>query len=57
MWLRGLSLVRISIMVILTTALWLKYNFQGGQCYCVVIAPIVVMAITTQLKLDAVFSH
>ena len=44
-------------MVILTTAALLKDNFEGGQCYCVVMAPIVVMAIATQLKIDAVFSQ
>ena len=38
MWLRGLWLVRISIVVKLTTALWLKYNLKGGQCYCVVMS-------------------
>ena len=54
MWLRGLLLVRICIVVILTTASWLKYNLEGGQCYGVNID---VMALTTQFKLDAVFSH
>ena len=38
--LRGLWLVRICIVVILTTAALLKYNFEGGQSYCVVMASV-----------------